>query len=89
MAAKTEKRYGKRRILLRFDGPKPPVTNVAKFGWPHPPDTRAKGPPTEAPPGQGQGTRAATVEGAKGKDPENRGPRIAVGEGPPATGRKV
>ena len=42
MAAEAEKRYGKKRILLRFSGPNPLVTSVAKFGRPHPPDTRAK-----------------------------------------------
>ena len=42
LAAEAERRYGKKRILLRFDGPKPLVTSVARFGRPHPPDTRAK-----------------------------------------------
>ena len=42
MTAEAEKRYGKKRILLRFSGPNPLVTSVAKFGRPHPPDTRAK-----------------------------------------------
>ena len=90
MAAEAEKRYGKKGFLLRFDGPKPLVTSVAKFGRLHPPDTRAKsealryqkGQPMEAPPGQSLRTRAAIVGETKGVDPESRDPVIAVSEGP-------
>ena len=45
--------------------------------------------PTEAPPGQGLGTRAVIAEDAKGKVPENRDPGTEALEGSPATGLRV
>ena len=85
MTAEAEKRYGKKRILLRFiNRPNPLVTSVACLdGLTHPTLGRKvrravmryrKGQPMEAPPGQSLGTRAAIVGDMKGEDPESRDP---------------
>ena len=69
MAAEAEKRYGKRRILLRFDEPRKVMHAIMRY---------RKGQPTKAPPVQSLGTRAAIVEDTKGENPASRNPAIAV-----------